>query len=451
MSSTVLTRMVVVLCLGTGGCWAPLHSHGIPASELPDSYRIPTRAIAPDLILSSLTQNLPTEYRLGPGDVLEATIPGLFPRDELRPLRVQVLGDGTIQLPLLSPLHIGGKTISDAQVFITEAYGDGFLIDPRVSLVLVQRGVTDVVVLGFVNRPGAYPLPRFENDISHALAAAGGLRDDAASVVEVHRRAIPAAVPPAPEPGPIELQGGWTMSNAPPPWSDSPASTEPPAFVTDSQPAEVEMASAWSLPGLYPWSEPESLACPQPASLPVGIDFVLRIPLRGDLTPTVCTPDGEIRPVALTPDDLVLRPGDVVRVPEQVDEAFYVVGPLSPANFVRFSVRDQDREVGGGFLLPKNRDIDVVTAVTMAGYIDPINSPTTVTVHRMRPGQAPLLIVVDLIKARYSPQENIYVEPGDIIYLNPDAPWYFRRLFDRVVEAGVRIPYDRAVRRAIDP
>ena len=47
--------------------------------------------------------------------------------------------------------------------------------------------------------------------------------------------------------------------------------------------------------------------------------------------------------------------------------------------------------------------IDVVTAVSMAGYIDPIDSPTTVTVHRMLPNGPPLLIHVDLIKARFDP------------------------------------------------
>ena len=53
---------------------------------------------------------------------------------------------------------------------------------------------------------------------------------------------------------------------------------------------------------------------------------------------------------------------------------------LSQTNVVNFSVRDRDRQLGNAFLLPNDRDIDVVSAVAMAGYIDPIDSPSTVSV-----------------------------------------------------------------------
>ena len=64
-------------------------------------------------------------------------------------------------------------------------------------------------------------------------------------------------------------------------------------------------------------------------------------------------------------------------------------------------------------------------------HVDPIDSPTTVTVHRILPDGRPLLVKVDLIAARSDPLETILVQPGDIIYLNPDAPWWFRRILDR--------------------
>ncbi len=145
-----------------------------------------------------------------------------------------------------------------------------------------------------------------------------------------------------------------------------------------------------------------------------------------------------------SPDDVVLHPGDVVVVPNRRNEVFFVVGKLAEQNFVRFTVRERERELGGGFLLPKERDIDVVTAVAMAGYIDPIDSPTTVTVHRRLPNGEPLLVHVDLIKARYDRQETILVQAGDIIYLNPDGDWWFRRTFDRVVPELILLPFEAA-------
>jgi hypothetical protein len=123
----------------------------------------------------------------------------------------------------------------------------------------------------------------------------------------------------------------------------------------------------------------------------------------------------------------------VVVVPSRKDEVFYVVGRLSPTNFVRFSIGKRERDIGAGFLLPRDREIDVVTAVAMAGYIDPIDSPTTVTVHRHCPDGRSLLIRVDLIKARYERLENVNIMPGDIVYLNPDTAWWARTQFDRII------------------
>ena len=76
---------------------------------------------------------------------------------------------------------------------------------------------------------------------------------------------------------------------------------------------------------------------------------------------------------------------------------------------------------------------------------DPIDSPTTVTVQRTRANGEPMLIRVDLIAARYDRTENIMVEAGDIIYLNPDGAWWFRRTFDRIIPEVLTFPYQRSV------
>ncbi len=164
-----------------------------------------------------------------------------------------------------------------------------------------------------------------------------------------------------------------------------------------------------------------------PFNVPIQSDPILRIPLRGyGIT-------------ALDTQQTVLNPGDVIVVPQTVQKVFYVVGKLSEQNRTRFSLDARNREIGNGFLLPKDRDIDVVTAVAMAGYIDPIDSPTTVTVHRHQPDGESLLVHVDLIAARYDKHESILVQPGDIIYLNPDYQWWFRRTFNSSLERALGI------------
>jgi hypothetical protein len=83
----------------------------------------------------------------------------------------------------------------------------------------------------------------------------------------------------------------------------------------------------------------------------------------------------------------------------------------------------------------------------MAGYVDPIDSPMTVIVHRRLPSGESLLIDVDLIKARYDASESILVQAGDVIYLKPDMQWWLRRQWDRVVPAVFTIPYNFTMTR----
>ena len=379
------------LCLAPfSGCWAPFVSRGIPATSLPDHFRIPFRTAGEPLNFSQLTIAPPKDYLLGPNDILEVTVPGLFERAEIHPLRVQVMANGEVYLPLAGSVRVEGMNLVEAQRAINQAYADGFLQEPRASVVLAEKSSATVLVLGKVKQPGMHLLPKYQNDVGHALAAAQGFEEDAADVIEVHRRTMP------------EQPRVESVKRLPPP-------------------LECECRSLPCQAGQF------DLTCGATGQ-------VYAIPLRG---PYVEAP---------RPEDIVLESGDVIVVPSRRHEVFYVVGNLNQTNTVRFTVGERDRELGVGFVLPRDREIDVVTAVAMAGYIDPIDSPTTVTVHRVLPDGRPLLIHVDLIAARYDPRATALVAPGDIIYLNPDVHWWMRRTFDGVVGRLITAPYESLFR-----
>lgn len=364
------------------GCYAPLKSPAIPAWELAECYRTPVRTAGAPLNLAALTATPPADYILGPNDVLDIGVPGLFQGAEFRPLRLQVLANGQVQLPLAGPVRVGGMNLGQAQQAIAEAYKD-YLNKPSISVSLAEKSSIGVIVLGEVRNPGVQLLAKYENDVGHALAAAGGLSLNASDVIEVHRR-VPADVAAAAAPPPMPADGSAPAPSA------------------------------------------------QPAVGETGL-MVFQIPLRG-------TP-GDVIP----PEQIILGPGDVVVVPSRRHEVFFVTGKVNPNNLVRFALDERERELGAGFVLPRDRDIDVVTAVAMAGYIDPIDSPTTVTVHRTQPDGRPFLIHVDLIRARYDRNATVLVQPGDIIYLNPDAAWWFRRTFDRILPQLILAPYEKAI------
>ena len=424
--NSVLALVFGILSMLVSGCYAPLRTTAVPASSLPDTFRTPWRTGGAPLNLSSLTVEPPRDYFLGANDLLEVTIPGLYERSEIAPLRVQVMGNGHVHLPLVGSVMVGNMNLSEAQAAICAAYANGFIVDPRVNVALAEKSTTSVLVLGQVNAPGTYLLPKYENDIGHALGAAGGLTPDAADYIEVHRR--------VPKPLPHAAVGARHFRQVS--WYDEVPSTLQGPKLSDSLVKPNRLPPTDVVP-----HEAATFAAPPPVetvqpiqAFPLQSPQILRIPLRG------------ADPGLATPSNITLGPGDVVVVPDRKHEVFYVVGRLSTTNTVRFTVGDRERELGVGFVLPRDREIDVVTAVALAGYIDPIDSPTTVTVHRTGPDGQPMLIKVDLIKARYNRLETILVEPGDIIYLNPDSHWWWRRFIDRVLVDAFRAPYNKVFR-----
>lgn len=394
--AVALLALAAVSIVAGQGCYAPLHYRGVPACTLSDEFRTPSRTVGQPLNYASLTMPYHADYMLGPNDVLEVLVNRLYESEAMRPIRAQIMANGDVVLPLVGAVNVGGMNLAQAQVAISEAYGQGVIKDSRVNVTVVERSFTNVVVLGEVNKPGVYPLPKYEDDLAHALAIAGGLNENAGGMLEVHRRtsllqAAEAAVQDA-ELEEVQEQEGPGVIILPAPVPRTLKSAEVSAVVPEVLPAGIE-------PGTR----------------------IIRIPLRG------------FSPDPVNPEDITLRHGDVVVIPKRTAEVFYVVGKLSTNNTVRFSLGVKERELGAALVLPPDREVDVVSAVAMAGYIDPIDSPTTVTVHRKLADGTPLLVTVDLIKARYDRRETILVQPEDIIYLNPDAAWWSRRTFNAIV------------------
>jgi protein involved in polysaccharide export with SLBB domain len=357
--------------------------------------------------LASLAIPAPADYILGPNDTLQVDVAGLSnpgQEERVRPMLATIMANGKVRLPLVGEVEIGGMNLSQAQEAIDDAYEDrGVLVSPKTSVSLEEAASFNIPVIGEVFSPGVYALRRYENDVAHAIALAGGLTQFSAEVIEIHRRV-----------------------------SEGDLSGEP----FPQQPGGE----------LFPAPNQELLQQP----LDDQANMVLQIPLRGG-APVIVDENQMLLQEYVSVADVAIRPGDVIVVPRQPDEVFFVVGLLKRDNVVNFRVSDLDRRLGNAFLLPKDRDVDVVTAVSMAGYIDPIDSPSTVTVQRSVPGAPPMLIHVDLIAARYRWNENVYVQPGDIIYLNPDGAWWWRRTFDRIVPDLITIPYGEAMLRWINP
>ena len=110
---------------------------------------------------------LETMYTLGSGDRLKITV---FGEDDLSG-EFQVDGSGYISFPLIGEIRVSGLSMRDLEREVVERLQDGYLIDPRVSLEVMNY--RPFYILGEVNSPGQYEYVSGIN-LHNAVAMAGG-------------------------------------------------------------------------------------------------------------------------------------------------------------------------------------------------------------------------------------------------------------------------------------
>ena len=120
------------------------------------------------------------EYRLGPKDVLSI---GVWGQPDLQAQQITVLPDGTIFFPLIGQVEVEGMSVKDVQNTITEKLST-YLVNPQVSVVVVETRTIQIKVVGEVNRPGIFHLEP-NSFAADAIAMAGGptYKADLAKVV----------------------------------------------------------------------------------------------------------------------------------------------------------------------------------------------------------------------------------------------------------------------------
>jgi protein involved in polysaccharide export with SLBB domain len=398
----VLAGVAALLCGLVSGCAALTNPVGdaVPVHRLPDEVHGRRREEERTIPLALLRQKPPEVYRLAPGDVLGVWVEGILgDKNQPPPVHmpaehsnrlpafgypIPVTADGTIHLPLIDPIKVEGRTLSEVQDEILKAYtvtkkilqpGAGkvivTLMNPRTYHVLVVRQDTGAVALGGAQVPGgaligqtkrgtgfSLDLPAYENDVLNALTRTGGLPGlDAENEVIIQRGSF----------------GDFADSEA--------------------------MRRCLEL---------------QPAGQVGGQDGTgtnwVRIPLR--LRP------GESPP--FRPEDVVLRNGDIVFIEARDTEVFYTAGLLLPRQYP----------------LPRDYSLDVIEAIAYTQ--GPLNngglsvnnlsgnllqnglgfpSPSLLTVLRRTPGGGQIPIRIDLNKALRDRRERVLVQPGDVLVL----------------------------------
>jgi protein involved in polysaccharide export with SLBB domain len=390
-------RLVLAAVLGCAlltGCAAVSNpvADGIPVRKLPLEYLAIPKDEETPLPLTALRQKPPDVYRLGPGDVLGVYIEGVLgDRTVPPPVRLgegisnqtpalgyplPVREDGTVPLPLVKPVNVRGMTLEEAQEAARKAYVvDKEVLQPgreRIILTLMQPRQTRVLVV--------------REDF-------GGLQFGTGGVLTTTRRGTGAPVDlPAYE---NDVLNALTRTGGLPGGEGA---------------TEIVIQRGGASSGRPPLSMP---ACHPDGTQaePVALGGeVLRIPLR--LKPG--------QPIPFTPEEIILKQGDVVYVPARDAEVFYTGGLLLPRQLP----------------LPRDFDLDVVAAVALGGgplvngifgqnnlsgqiTSSGLGSPSAslVTVLRRTAHRGQIAIRVDLNKALRDRRENLILQAGDVVIL----------------------------------
>jgi protein involved in polysaccharide export with SLBB domain len=377
----------LLLAGGGGGCASfsnPTLHDSIPVHRLPPEVFGKPREEQRTIPLTLLRQKPPVVYLLDEGDLLGIFIEGVLgernipiPYIQIQPAPgaaapppavgypIPVQEGGRLVLPLIEPINVKDKSVTEAADLIRDAYLKAGILRPgqnRVIVSLAKPRVYHVTVIrqdaGGVIVSGAgqlvssrrgtgipLDLEAYQNDVLNALARSGGLPGLDASNTLVIQRGNP--------------------------------------------------------PDVTPGTPVQTVAATQQQ---------IRIPLR--LRPN--------EPLPFRPEDTILKTGDIIYIESRDTELYYTGGLLPVGEFIL--PRDYDLDVmeavtqaRGPLFNGAFNFNNLGGQVLNAGLGNP--SPSLLTVIRKTPNCGQITIRVDLNRAAQDQRERILVQPGDFLIL----------------------------------
>jgi polysaccharide biosynthesis/export protein len=144
----------------------------------------------------------PSEYRLGPGDLLEIKLLGFEP--EINTVRIS--NSGKIHLPHMGVFPVAGLTTHELEVALTQRIIERKLLKEPQALVLIREfRAQPIYILGEVGMPGQYVLHEGVS-LMDLITMAGGVNDYSRDYGFLYRRKANAVLPPEAPPGEAESE-----------------------------------------------------------------------------------------------------------------------------------------------------------------------------------------------------------------------------------------------------
>lgn len=225
-----------------------------------------------------------TDFGIGPGDVLQISVPEVPELKDVREERVSP--QGTIELPIAGTVSVAGLTEAQLHDALVKALSR-LVKDPQVDVFVKSFSSRQVAVVGMVNKPGLYTLNRRNESILDLIGQAGGMSDGAGSSI--------IFIPASPKRNSAQLQASLASLQAasqPPPTQPSgPASVgaAEPRLQMTAEAGDKNARSAWSGPNLAAFAaggDPifiNATGDQSDLSIPVRPGDLIMVPARGQV------------------------------------------------------------------------------------------------------------------------------------------------------------------------
>jgi polysaccharide biosynthesis/export protein len=372
---------------------------GTPQVETPQQTNDRIRELS-----AAAARSGPHDYIIGPGDVITIDV---FDVKELS-RDVRVSQTGTIGIPLVPVrLHVAGLTELQAEQKISEVLEvNGLVTHADVSVSIKERKSRPITVVGAVNHPLVYEAERQET-LLEVLAEAGGLANDAGDQVIV-TRAVPEMTFDEANPA-----SGGSADSAPK--SPRPANSQ-------GKPLDAAASNPPGNPPANATSANPSAA--EPPELPVADQTPARsfagAAAAGVPTDTITVSLNELMETGNMRNNIILQAGDVVTVPHS--GIVYVLGAVQRP---------------GGFVLTNDREqLTTLKILALAGgFTNTAKSSHAVVIRKDATGKQHE-VDVDLKKIRNRQEEDLQLQPSDILYIPESGA---RQALVRSVEFGVAL------------
>lgn len=380
-----------------------------------------------------------SEYRMGPGDRVTITIYDIPDEGQRVPYDRIIDTRGIVDLPNIGAINLGGKTIKDAENAVKDAM-KALVTNPLAEVEVLSRQTQRVSIVGAVQNTQQYIIPTADYKLYDALIAAGGFSEAGDHIYVIRQVALsdlstskpkdnrpteplvpttpggenlnqiiddlstpkaPAGTPatePKPGASPGVMQPPATDPSQPPidliePGA-APKTTEPPKPAEATQPDSGD--SSWVFlngrwvkvkkPGSGLPQAPEAIATqPGETASPLVTQRIIRVPLA-----RLAAGDARV--------NIVIRPGDVIRVPPPPQGNVFVSGQVARVGV--YSMSDK---------------LTLLRVLTAAGGLSQTAVAERIDLVRMVGNDRQAMIRLDGRAIAEGTNPDIYLKPNDII------------------------------------